>query len=159
MTATGIRPAVHFPPPFLFAAGLAIAWLLETRLARIHLGGASTRGFFLGFGTAMLIGGLLFTFWGLATFARARTGILPGRPATQIVSHGPYRKSRNPMYTGMATAFFGGALIMNSGWMLILLPIVMLTLYRFVIQPEEKYLTAAFPSEYGEYRQRVRRWI
>ena len=159
MTTPAIRPAVHFPPPFLFIAGLCVAWLLETQVARIHLGGQPTRGFILGFGTAMLVGGLLFIFWGLATFAKARTGILPGRPATQIVSHGPYRKSRNPMYTGMATAFLGGAFIMNSGWMLILLPIIMLVLYRFVIQPEENYLGKAFPSEYEEYRRRVRRWI
>lgn len=154
------RPQVHFPPPFLFALGLAVVWVLETRLVRIPLtrGGAS-RITLEGVGLALLITGIVFIFWGLIVFARAHTGILPGRPASQIVTHGPYRYTRNPMYTGMSVAYFGGALILNSGWMLVTLPIIMLALYRFVIQREEVYLSANFPSEYSEYRRRVRRWL
>jgi protein-S-isoprenylcysteine O-methyltransferase Ste14 len=63
------------------------------------------------------------------------------------------------MYTGMATAYLGGAFIMNSAWALALLPFVMLALYGLVIKREERYLTAAFPAEYAEYMKRVRRWI
>ena len=159
MTAPTIRPAVHFPPPFLFVGGTCLAWLLEKKLIRIHLVGGSAEGLLLRPGVVILAAGLTFMSWGLLTFAKARTGILPGRPAKQIVSHGPYRLSRNPMYTGMATAYIGGALILNSGWALILLPLVMLALYRFVIQPEEQYLSLAFPTEYGEYRRKVRRFI
>ena len=155
-----LRPGVHFPPPTLFVVGIAIAWVLETRVVRLPLTRIPGRVEALqGSGTALLIAGTLLMLWGLLTFARARTGIMPGAPAKQIVSHGPYRYMRNPMYTGMAVAYFGGALIMNWGWMVILLPIVMYAVFKLVVQREESYLTAAFPDEYGEYRRRVRRWI
>lgn len=154
------NPGVKFPPPFLFLLGLGVAWLLETRVARIHLvgGGASPRLVELP-GLALLLAGLLLILWGLYTFARVRTGILPVRPATQIVNHGPYRFSRNPMYAGMATAYFGGALIINSGWALLMLPVVMAAIYQLVIKREERYLSSAFPEEYEDYRRRVRRWF
>ena len=154
------NPGVKIPPPFVFLLGLGVAWLLEDRVAPIRLvgGSASSRSIEL-IGTALVIGGLLFVFWGMYTFARARTGIIPIRPATQIVDHGPYRFSRNPMYSGMATAYLGGALIMNSGWALLMLPIVMIAIYFLVIKREERYLLSAFPTEYGDYCNRVRRWF
>ena len=154
------HPGVKFPPPFLFLLGLGLAWLLETRVARIHLvgGEGSTRPLELA-GLAILIAGLVLVLWGLYVFARVRTGIIPMRPATQIVEHGPYRFSRNPMYAGMATAYFGGALIINSGWAFVMLPLVMAALYQLVIKREERYLSSAFPTEYEDYRRRVRRWL
>lgn len=151
---------VKFPPPFLFVLGLGVAWVLESRVTRIQLvGGSANTKALEGIGLALLIVGLFLGFWGLLVFARVRTGILPLQPTTRIVSHGPYRFSRNPMYAGMATAYLGGALIMNSGWVLVTLPVVMLMLYRLVIAREEKYLLTIFPEEYGEYRSRVRRWL
>jgi protein-S-isoprenylcysteine O-methyltransferase Ste14 len=154
------NPGVKFPPPFLFIGGIAIAWLLETQVARIRLAGgaASARPLHVA-GIALVAVGLGLVFWGLYTFARVRTGIIPNRPATQIVEHGPYRFSRNPMYTGMSIAYLGGALILNSGWVIALLPLVMIAIYNLVIKREERYLSSAFPAEYGEYRRKVRRWL
>jgi protein-S-isoprenylcysteine O-methyltransferase Ste14 len=154
------HPGVKFPAPFLFLLGLALAWVLETRLMRIRLAPTvATENATQLFGVALLVAGLMLMLWGLLTFARAKTGIIPIHPATQIVSHGPYRFTRNPMYTGMAAAYLGGAFIMNSGWAFVMLPLVMLALYRFIIQREEKYLSAAFPDDYARYRERVRRWL
>lgn len=154
------NPGVRFPPPFLFLLGLGLAWLLEMRVVRIRLVGSSASTLLLEtIGLALLLLGLLLIFWGLLTFARARTAILPMRPASVIVQTGPYRFSRNPMYVGMAVAYFGGALAMNSGWAIVLLPFVMYGLYRLVIIREEDYLALAFPEEYEAYRGRVRRWI
>ena len=154
------NPGVHFPPPLLFLSGLAAAWVLEKYVTRIRLiaGSASTSALEL-FGVALLIAGVLLMLWGLYTFARVRTGIIPMRPATQIVDHGPYRFTRNPMYAGMALAYFGGALMMNSGWSLLLLPFVMLAIYHLVIKREERYLSSAFPAGYDAYRKKVRRWL
>ena len=155
-----LNPGVRFPPPFLFLLGLGLAWLLETRVARIRLiGGTASAGMLERVGLALLLAGLFLIFWGLVTFARARTGILPIRSASLIVTHGPYRFTRNPMYTGMALSYFGGALAVNSGWALALLPFVLFALYHLVISREERYLSSAFPDDYERYRRRVRRWI
>ena len=154
------NPGVKFPPPFIYLLGFIIAWMLETRVIRIRLvgGDASTQS--LRIAGLILAGvGLLLVFWGLITFARVRTGILPMKPATQIVDHGPYSITRNPMYTGLAITFLGAALFLNYGWMVLMLPVVMIAIYNFVIKREERYLTAAFPEEYGRYRRKVRRWL
>ncbi|MEO8193302.1 MAG: isoprenylcysteine carboxylmethyltransferase family protein [Gemmatimonadales bacterium] len=153
-------PGVHFPPPILFVLGVVLAWLLETRVRRIRLlSGSASAAPLEAMGVALLAAGILLIFWGLFIFARAKTGIIPNRPATRIVDYGPYAFTRNPMYTGMTIAYLGGVLILNSVWMLILLPLVILALYRLVIQREERYLVSAFPQEYEEYRRKVRRWL
>jgi len=156
MTERSLRPAVHFPPPTLFIAGIALGWLLEKKLYRIAIAGHPA---IEPIGVTFLIAGLALVAWGLIVFAKARTGILPGAPANQIVTKGPYRFTRNPMYTGMAIAYIGGSLILNSVWCLILFPIVLILVIKLVIQPEEAYLEKAFPSEFGQYSSRVRRWI
>jgi len=154
------NPGVKFPPPTLFLLGLGAAWLLETKVVRIRLiGGDTSPAIIEILGTGMLVVGLMLIFWGMLTFAQAKTAILPMRPATRIVDHGPYSFTRNPMYTGMSLAYLGGGLMMNSVWTLVMFPIVIALLVRFVIAREERYLSSAFGAEYDAYRKRVRRWI
>ena len=154
------HPGVKFPPPFLFVAGLGLAWLLETRVTRIRFIGADestapieTAGAFL------IVLGLLLIGWGLLTFARARTAILPMRAASRLVDHGPYRVSRNPMYTGMSLLYLGAMLVLNWAWALVVFPFVLILLYKFVISREETYLLSVFGEDYRDYCRRVRRWI
>lgn len=154
------NPGVRFPPPFLFLLGLGLAWLLETRLARMRLAGsAGSQATIEILGMVFLAAGLLLILWGMITFARSRTAILPMRSASLIVTHGPYRFTRNPMYTGMALSYIGGAMVANSLWALLTLPLVLFALNRLVISREERYLSSAFPEEYESYRLSVRRWL
>jgi protein-S-isoprenylcysteine O-methyltransferase Ste14 len=95
----------------------------------------------------------------MITFKRARTAIIPNRSASAIVTTGPYRFTRNPMYAGLTLAYVGGALLIGTAWTLLLLPVVIAVLYRRVIRREEAYLDAAFPDVYAAYRGRVRRWL
>jgi len=154
------NPGVKFPPPTIFVVAGVVAWMLETRLVRIHLVGGTASTFPIEIiGAALLLAGFALIAWGLYTFANAHTGILPIRSATRIVDYGPYRFTRNPMYTGMAIMYLGGALALNWGWPVILLPVAILAIYELVIKREERYLSAAFPVEYGRYCERVRRWL
>lgn len=154
------NPGVRFPPPTLFLAGLLVAWLLETYVLRIRFVGrdVSTVGLEAAGVFLLIVGGEILA-WGLFMFVRMRTAILPMRPATRLVETGPYRISRNPMYTGMAIAYLGGMLLMNWVWALVMFPVVMTAVYRLVIQREERYLAAVFGEEYKSYCRRVRRWI
>src|ERR1041384_3958120 len=156
MSNSGVR----FPPPFLFVGTAGIAWLFEMRVVRLRLVTGSDLIWRLEiFGAILFLAGFALVAWSLYTFASAHTGILPMRPATRIVSWGPYAFSRNPMYTSMAIMYLGGALVLNWGWAVILLPVALLSIYLFVMKQEEKYLMSAFPQEYGEYRKSVRRWL
>jgi len=110
-------------------------------------------------GYALVLAGLAIAAWGIITFKRAHTAIIPHNPASALVETGPYRFIRNPMYTGMTVQYVGGTLILDTGWALILLPIVLRLLFHFVVKREERYLSAEFGSTYDEYRGRVKRWI
>ena len=152
-------PGVPFPPPFLFAGGLALAWLLESRVRRFPLAGAGEAPELETAGAVLIGIGLVMIFWSMLVFLRARTAIIPIRPASSLVETGLYRISRNPMYTGMAIAYLGAMLVLNWGWALILFPVVIFGLHHFVISREERHLRAVFGDDYVAYCRRVRRWI
>ena len=150
-------PGVRFPPPLLFIGGLVVSWLLDRQVHPLPLG--HERELAATFGMLLLAVGLALMAWGMITFRGARTAIVPMHGASRLVVHGPYRFTRNPMYTGFTFAYLGIALILNSAWPLLALPIVLALLVRMVIRREEAYLADAFGAEYSAYRQRVRRWL
>lgn len=152
-------PAIRFPPPAIFVALFFIGLLLESMLLRIRIAGQGTAAMLGLLGLALVALGAFLMFWGMLTFRRFRTSILPFRPATALVQSGPYRFTRNPMYVGLTTAHVGAALAMNVAWPLILLPLALYLLVRLVIRPEEEYLGRFFGEEYAEFKRRVRRWL
>jgi protein-S-isoprenylcysteine O-methyltransferase Ste14 len=148
--------AVRFPvPPLLFAVPLA-ASLLVHRLRPLPLGRrpATTAA-----GVSLVAGGIGFSLSGTATVVRHHTTVVPHHAVTRLVTTGPYRISRNPMYAGHVVACVGAALWTGSGWPLVALPLSVLATRRWVIDPEEDYLAERFGAEYAQYRRRVRRWF
>ena len=151
---------VRFPPPLLFVAGWSIGWALDRLVVRMpFVGGAGNRTPILILGWLGIVSGLAFAAWGITTFRRARTAIVPIKPARTVVASGPYRWSRNPMYVGLTAVYAGVALVRNAAWPLILLPVVLPALWFLVIRREERYLTHAFGETYLRYQQSVRRWL
>jgi protein-S-isoprenylcysteine O-methyltransferase Ste14 len=63
------------------------------------------------------------------------------------------------MYTGLALAYLGGALLAGSWWPVAAFPVVIAAVRRLVIAPEEQYLSERFGQRYADYRARVRRWL
>lgn len=145
-------PGILIPPPLYYVAGFALGWLLERRwplgMPRLIWVALPL------FAAATLLG-----FSAAALFVRARTGIFPHTPANTLVTWGPYRFSRNPMYLGLALVYAATALALGWGWPLLLLAPVVLTVTHRVIRREEPYLERRFGSAYLDYKSRVRRWI
>ena len=155
----GKGPAVPFPPPLLFAAAFLAGWLIHRASPLwppIPVAVAATVTWFSG---VLVVAGLAFAYWGIYTFTRHRTAIYPNRDASTLVMTGPYRYTRNPMYTGMIVAYLGGVGIVESLWPLVTLPLAIIGLYRIVIAREERHLTQAFGDAYREYQRRVGRWF
>lgn len=153
-------PGVRFPPPLIRATGLMLGWLLETRVRRWYIAESASAASALDvIGGPMLLAGAILAAWGAATFVRHKTAILPNAPASTIVTSGPFRYTRNPMYAGFSVAYVGATLLLNAVWPLVMLPPALLVLYWCVIRREERYLTGAFGDEYAAYRKRVRRWL
>lgn len=152
------HPGVHFPPPFLFVfplgAGILLHQWLPLPLMAMRW---KVVGVLAGW---MLIGvwaGL--SAWAVALFLRQRTSMIPNRPATRLVTWGPYRFSRNPMYLALSLLHVGVSILVNTMWPLFFLPVALGSLVYLVIHREERYLSATFGAEYKLYRARVRRWL
>jgi protein-S-isoprenylcysteine O-methyltransferase Ste14 len=90
---------------------------------------------------------------------RSGPALIPFNPSTRIVAHGLYRFTRNPMYIGFALRTLGLAILVDSAWMLLSVPVGLVLIDRIVITREERYLERKFGDEYLNYKRRVRRWI
>jgi protein-S-isoprenylcysteine O-methyltransferase Ste14 len=97
--------------------------------------------------------------WGLVIFRKARTTTVPGESSAQLVTWGPYRLTRNPMYVGLTLAYLGEAAMLKQVWPVLLLPLTLAYLNWILIPLEEQRLEEVFPDAYPHYRSRVRRWI
>lgn len=151
-------PGIRFPPPLLFIGGILLGWLLDRRWHALPLSSAHPRP--LAFLGELLVGlGMALALWGIVTFRSAKTAIIPFHAASRLVTGGPYRFTRNPMYTGMTLVHVGASALLNSAWPLLLLPLALLVVRLRVIAREEAYLEGAFGAEYDAYRSRVRRWL
>jgi protein-S-isoprenylcysteine O-methyltransferase Ste14 len=152
------NPGVRFPPPLVYVLPFLASFLLNDRVEFLIVGtGAGAAQVTIG--TIMLAAGFVLMAWGLVTFIKSRTAILPFHAARTLVIRPPYTFTRNPMYLGLLVAYLGGALATNWAWPLVFLPVVVLVMNGFVIAREERYLADEFGADYDGYRRRVRRWI
>jgi protein-S-isoprenylcysteine O-methyltransferase Ste14 len=97
--------------------------------------------------------------WGERTLKRGGTNVNPREPTLAIVSDGPYRFTRNPLYLALAGLCLGIALAVGTVWPLVFLVPVLLITHYGIIKREERYLARKFGEPYGAYMARVRRWI
>ena len=89
----------------------------------------------------------------------AGTNIRPNLPAKAIVTSGPFRFSRNPLYCSLTLLYLGLSAFLNTWWSLILLVPLLLVMHVGVVRREERYLERKFGEEYRRYRSSVRRYL
>jgi protein-S-isoprenylcysteine O-methyltransferase Ste14 len=152
-----LRLLMRVPVPWVFVLayliGVGLQYAAPLELAGLARPSTSVAGFVL-FGV-----GAMFAGWGWFLFRKADTTRVPGQASTALVTWGPYRLSRNPMYLGLAVAYLGEAGILRQAWPVLVLPLVVLYLSLVVIPVEEARLREVFGGAYEAYCAKVRRWI
>lgn len=146
---------VTIPPPLLYLVPLLLGLVVQKFRRLSILPNRLARPM----GIILLVAGLVTNIWGAMTMRRAQTPLNPTQPVKQLVTSGPFQYSRNPLYAGMTLIYLGITNLVNSGWPLLFLPAILLTMRRRVIGREEQYLERKFGNEYLEYKQGVRRWL
>ena len=110
-------------------------------------------------GIALVVLGVGIALWGRSALRAAGTNVSPSLPTTAIVTSGPFRFSRNPLYIALTLVYFGLTLAVNTWWgIVVLIPLVIL-MHRGVVLREERYLEAKFGETYRQYRSKVRRYL
>jgi len=143
-------------PPLLFLGCL----LLSVGLRYVHpLGLGLPLPARLILGALLLLLAALHGGWGLLTFRRVGTTPEPNGVASVLLTSGPFRWTRNPLYLGLATLMTCFGILLDSAWVLGMVPVLVLLLDRLVIVCEEARLRAQFGEAYEAYARRVRRWL
>lgn len=157
MNKTGEKDiaGVIAPPPLIFLAavlvGLGLEWALR---ADIGLGRIGLAVGLLTFAEAVAIG-----LWARRQFIKGGTSIRPDMPSEAILTTGPFRFTRNPLYLSLASLQIGIGIAASMAWVIVL-AIPALTVIRYgVIAREERYLEGKFGETYLSYKNSVRRWL
>ena len=105
--------------------------------------------------------GMSLGFMGVTQFRKAQTTPNPQalEKVSSLVTSGIYRYSRNPMYLGLVLILLGWAFYLSHFLAFVLLPVFILYMTRFQIQPEEQMMARKFGKTYQAYLNKVRRWI
>ncbi len=145
------------PPPLIFFGALILALGLNavSPLPLLPLGLTFT----LVPGVAVLILGFIVDGSAFGMLKGAHTSPDPAEPTTALVTDGPFRYTRNPIYLSFGLIYFGATFAFNSLWAFVLLVAVLLVFDRVQIPREERYLERKFGDDYRRYKARVRRWI
>lgn len=149
------KPATLLPPPLIYAVALISAWWLDARIA-LPLDFVPAQHF-LGLSSIAL--GLAGFVWALSVIWGNHTTVNPFKAANHLVTSGPFRYSRNPIYAFDWLIYLGVTLLMQSAWPLLFAPLVWGLMRFAVIAHEEAHLEAKFGAEYRAYQARVRRWV
>lgn len=148
-------PGVLVFPPALFGGtlllGLLLHWLVPMQLlpplpARL-------------LGAALLLASIALARSAQGTMKRAGTNVRPDQPSLHLVTDGPFRYRRNPLYLSTLGLYGGVTLLVDALWPVVLLIPLVAVLRWGVIAREERYLEHKFGDEYRAYKARVRRWL
>ncbi len=146
---------VMAPPPLIFLGyligALLVNWLIPfptpwTFALRIV-------------GGLMAIAGFLLAGSAISQMTKVHTSPDPHQTVAALVTGGPYRFTRNPIYLGFFSIYLGFTLLAGTLWGLIASPFLFWTVTHAIIHAEEVYLDEKFGEQYKEYRSRVRQWI
>ncbi len=110
-------------------------------------------------GAVLIAAGLWVFLWAGLAFVRKGTTFCPEETPSALVTTGPMRISRNPMYLGIVLILLGNALLIGSIPAFLPAPAFFLTAQAFFIRQEEETLERIFGEVYLAYCRRVKRWL
>ena len=111
------------------------------------------------FGVVPCVAGIALGSWTIAKFRITQTTIRPGEVPRHLMTDGPFRFSRNPIYFGMVLLLAGQATVLGSLGPWVMIPLFIWIIRRNIIPVEEAILSGTFGDEYRQYQDRVRRWV
>jgi protein-S-isoprenylcysteine O-methyltransferase Ste14 len=132
-------------------AVIAVLAILLIRLGAFRDHGLNSDPWRAGVGLVLFAVGLAFAIW-----ARVHIGRNWGSPMSQknepeLVTSGPYRLVRHPIYSGILVAAIGTAVALSWAWLIAVAPAGVYFVYSALV--EERNLTEQFPETYPAYRR------
>ncbi|CAN7533630.1 isoprenylcysteine carboxylmethyltransferase family protein [Pararhizobium sp. LjRoot255] len=157
MNAYRAKPLTYPWPPVLYAAAMLAAVSLG-RLVPISV--VHSRGWLPSLaGAALVLVAVSLDIWAMKTLIERHTAVLPHRCSSHLVTCGPFRYTRNPIYLGYTVMMVGFGLITLNPWFFILASASVALTTAFAIRNEELHLLSRFGFEFERYCRATSRWI
>lgn len=113
----------------------------------------------LAIGCAMLLIAVTIGGFAMREMRRMKTPIEPWKDPRHLVTTGPFRFSRNPLYVTVLLTSLAIAVMVNSSWLAGSAALLLVLLDRLIVTREEKILGQTFGGAYADYKAQVRRWL
>lgn len=149
------RPNVLPWPPML----LVLAALSAIALGALWPAPGSGDDWLTGVGFVLLGLGVVLDAWAILTMRAAGTNILPNRGADALVTWGPFRASRNPIYLANTLLLIGIGLAFGNLWFVLMAFVSAVLVDRLAIRREERHLASRFGDDWTAYAARTPRWL
>ncbi len=104
-------------------------------------------------GLTICIAGWIFFVWARQSLGRNWSGNVSIQEGQELITSGPYRYIRHPMYTGSIVACIGSAIVVGGPFVFLLFILTPIFLWR--VGAEDKLMAQQFPKEYPEYKKRT----
>jgi len=157
MNAYRMKPLAFPWPPLIYGAAIAAAFLLQ---AYFPLSVAETNIWIArAAGGILIMAAIVLDVWAMRTLLDCHTTILPNRCSTHLVTSGPYRFTRNPIYLGYTLATAGIGLAMLNPWCIVTAMIAAGMTNAIAIKREEMHLLSRFGIDFERYCNGTTRWI
>lgn len=105
------------------------------------------------------VGSILILFAAVTLARHSGSTGAPGDPTKELVTIGPYRWVRNPIYLGEGFIILGLALIMRSPSLIVACIVYLFVINLYVRKVEEPATESRFSEVYDRYKQQVPRWF
>lgn len=128
---------------------MAVLVLIRVGAFRGH--GANTDPWRAGVGLALFALGLAFAIWARIHIGRNWGTPMMERAEPELVTSGPYRLVRHPIYSGFVVAGIGTAIGLSWWWLAAVALAGVYFVYSATV--EERYLTDEFPDTYPAYKR------
>jgi protein-S-isoprenylcysteine O-methyltransferase Ste14 len=151
--------------PRLFNIALLVAAALLLAAPRLPVPGLDVRllpdtqwRLWTALGAALTFLGLLFTVWARIYLGRNWSGVAAVKADHELITGGPYRWVRHPIYSGLALAFVGMAVAVGEWRGVLSIALALIAIVQR-ITVEERFMRRQFGVGYDEYARRVRAFV
>ena len=101
----------------------------------------------------LCVGGIAYAIWARRHLGKNWSPRPALKEGHELVTSGPYRLVRHPIYTGILAAFIGSALVSGAPWLVAIVIVGAMFVAR--VKTEEGIMTKQFPDQYPEYKKKT----
>ena len=135
---------------------LIVLLLLRLRILKGHRA-VTSDPWLQGIGLALFVLGLALAVWARVYLGRNWGMPMSEKADPELVTTGPYRTVRHPIYSGIILAMIGTTIAVSLYWLVA--AVLVGTYFIYSAAMEERYMAGRFPDTYPRYKQSTKMLI